>query len=63
MSGGNWNYQSFRIQEEADRIHSFLKAVGDSEHIIDWAESCDTSRELAEKELYELWLKVFDEWY
>lgn len=64
MSGGRWNYQQYRIGEEADRVAKFLKAVAESERIVDWAESGDDvrhDRSGAERELYDLWLKTFNE--
>lgn len=67
MSGGRWGYQQRRIEEQAEHLALFLRAVAKSEHIIDWAESGDTSRYRdadgsgAERELYELWLATFEE--
>ena len=73
MSGGRWNYQSWQIQEQIedlsisiDKFKKFAKAIAESEHIIDWAECGDTVRRRedgsgAEKDLYDLWLKTFDE--
>lgn len=75
MSGGHWGYQSWRIEELAEEIKSgserlseFIKAVAESERIIDWAESGDTVRRRpdgsgAERELYELWLATFNRVY
>lgn len=66
MSGGHWNYQQYKIEEQAEMVAAFLKAVAASEHIIDWAECGDTVRRSedgsgAERDLYDLWLKTFDE--
>jgi hypothetical protein len=66
MSGGRWNYQSYRIAEQAEHVAKFIKAIAESEHIIDWAESGDTTRRRedgsgGERDLYDLWLKTFDE--
>jgi hypothetical protein len=68
MSGGKWNYQSWRIKDSAEMIGKFIEAISESEHIIDWAESGDTARRRedgtgAEQDLYDLWLTVFDEVY
>lgn len=67
MSGGAWNYQQFRIEEKAatmrDELVPLLQAVAKTEHIVDWAESCDTSKEKAALELYELWLATFNHLY
>lgn len=68
MSGGNWGYQQWRIKEEAERFAKFMGAVAESEHIVDWAESGDTVRcredgSGAERDLYDLWLKTFNEVY
>jgi hypothetical protein len=60
MSGGRWNYQKDKIEERADQIAAFLKAVAQTERIVDWAECGDTRREDAEHELYDLWVKTFD---
>ena len=73
MSGGRWGYQSWQIQEQVedlslsiDKFRKFTKAIAESEHIIDWAECGDTVRRRedgsgAEKDLYDLWLKTFDD--
>lgn len=75
MSGGMWGYQQYRIEELAETISQetyplveFIKAVAQTEHIIDWAESGDTVRRRedgsgAEHDLYELWLGVFVKLY
>ncbi len=78
MSGGRWNYQSWRLEDMASDLENctgplgslakFLRAVAQSEHIIDWAECGDTVRRRedgsgAERDLYDLWLKTFDEVY
>jgi hypothetical protein len=68
MSGGRWNYQEHRLRELAESMvmPMLVKAIAESEHIVDWAESGDTVRRRedgsgAERDLYELWLKTFDE--
>lgn len=66
MSGGTWGYQSWRIRDSAESISKLIEAIAESEHIIDWAESCDTVRRRedgsgAERDLYDLWLKTFNE--
>jgi hypothetical protein len=66
MSGGRWGYQSWKIKDSAEGLARFVEAIAESEHIIDWAESGDTVRRRedgsgAERDLYDLWLKVFDE--
>jgi hypothetical protein len=68
VSGGRWNYQSWKIKDMASVLARFAEAIGESEHIIDWAESGDTVRRRddgsgAERDLYDLWLKVFEETY
>jgi hypothetical protein len=69
VSGGAWGYQSWHIKEDAERICVFLRAVAESEHIVDWAESGDTVRHDdedgsgAERDLYDLWVKTFNEVY
>ena len=68
MSGGTWNYQSWRIKNSAEMIRKIIEAVAESEHIVDWAEAGDTSRRRddgsgAEHDLYELWLKTFNDIY
>ena len=66
MSGGTWGYQSHKISDAATGIVKFVRAIAESEHIIDWAESGDTVRRRedgsgAERDLYDLWLKTFNE--
>ena len=66
MSGGRWNYQSWKIKDSAATIVKFIEAIAESEHIIDWAECGDTVRRRedgsgAERDLYDLWLKTFEE--
>ena len=68
MSGGRWGYQSWKIKDMAPMMARFAEAIGESEHIIDWAECSDTVRRRedgsgAERDLYDLWLKVFEETY
>ena len=63
MSGGMWEYRQYEIEEEADRVRAFLRAVARSEHIVDWSECCDTLRKDAEHELYDLWVGVFNKVY
>lgn len=63
MSGGRWGYQQLHIEEKAEEISKLLEAVAKTEHIVDWAESADTSRENAQRELYDLWVATFDELY
>ena len=64
MSGGRWGYQQYHIEEQAEWLPELLKAVAQTEHIVDWAESGDTVRRRedgtgAEQDLYELWLETF----
>jgi hypothetical protein len=66
VSGGTWGYQSWKIQDSAEGIGKFIKAIAESEHIIDWSEAGDTVRRRedgsgAERDLYDLWLKTFNE--
>jgi len=68
MSGGAWGYQSWKIRDSAETVAKFIEAIAQSEHIVDWAESGDTARRRedgsgAERDLYELWLKTFNEVY
>lgn len=67
MSGGRWNYAENQITEDAEltlpRLALLLKAVAQTEHLIDWAESADTSRADAESKVYDLWVATFDEVY
>ena len=49
-------------------VGKFIEAIAESEHIIDWAEAGDTVRRRedgsgAERDLYDLWLKTFNEVY
>lgn len=75
VSGGHWNYRQWKIEDLAEDIKAgtnplveFIKAVAESEHIIDWAESGDTTRRRedgsgAERDLYDLWLNTFNRVY
>ena len=63
MSGGAWNYQQYKIEEKTEELAKLLKAVAQTEHIVDWAISCDTTREDAARELFDLWVKTFNELY
>lgn len=73
MSGGRWNYQSWQMLDNIDAlekavytIKTFTEAIAQSEHIVDRSESGDSVRRRedgsgAERDLYDLWLKTFDE--
>jgi hypothetical protein len=72
VSGGRWQYQSWKIRDQGEEfgkfIGAFAEAIAESEHIVDWAECGDTVRRRedgsgAEQDLYDLWLKTFDEVY
>jgi hypothetical protein len=68
MSGGTWGYKSHQIKDSAAMVVRFIDAIGESEHIIDWAEAGDTVRRRedgsgAERDLYDLWIKTFNEVY
>ena len=66
MSGGHWNYQNRDIQDFADNcdyIKEILGKAAETAHIIDYAESGDTLRKDARKEIYELWRDFFEEKY
>lgn len=67
MSGGHWGYQSWKLRDamldegELAKLRKFVEAVAKTEHIVDWAICGDTLRENAEHELFDLWVKTFDE--
>lgn len=66
MSGGTWDYQSWKIRDQIEPVSKFIEAIAESEHIVDWAESGDTVRRRedgsgAERDLYDLWLKTFNQ--
>lgn len=69
MSGGAWNYRQYHIEElaqmfaEASEIRALLLAAAETEHLADWAVCCDTSPEVAAREIFDLWVKTFDELY
>lgn len=74
MSGGKWNYQSWQIKDDADgfthcacwrcnQVAELLKAAGETERLIDWAECGDSSPQTAQTEVYMLWLRTFDKLY
>lgn len=60
MSGGAWNYQRYRIEEDAERVREFMLAVAKTEEIVDRGECGDDSKERAQRDLYELWVETFD---
>lgn len=65
MSGGAWDYMEYRLREDGQRLGRelpmILDAVADVEHLIDWAVSCDTSRERQEPLVYDRMRKLFDD--
>jgi hypothetical protein len=69
VSGGHWGYASQKIEELAgdegdyQAARTLLMAAARTEHLIDWAESCDTSRADAERQVYDLWVETFDKLY
>ena len=75
MSGGRWNYQSYRLEELAEDLANnrsvfaeLIKAAARTEHIVDWSESGDTVRRRddgsgAERDLYDLWRDTFNRLY
>ena len=64
MSGGTWQYSQYRIQDLArSEIPVLLLTAALTEHEIDWAEACDTSKEEASERVYQLWKHVFDALY
>ena len=66
MSGGHWCHQNAEIEHIADQcdyIRDMLYKVSETAHIIDYAESCDTSKTDARKELYNLWKDFFEKRY
>lgn len=42
MSGGAWEYQQFKIEEEALRLGELLRLIAQIEHELDWGVSGDT---------------------
>ena len=57
MSGGKWNYQDARELDaliDEDRTKKFLAVLRLCWHVVDWAESGDSSREEAAIEVYEV---------
>ena len=63
MSGGAWGYQCYKIVQKADEMRDRLRAVADTEEIVDRARCADTARDKAERDLFELWESVFDRLY
>ena len=68
MSGGEWRYKQYEIEEQAEIMAKLLKAVAQTEHLVDWAVSGDTIRREedgsgAERELFDLWVRTFNEIY
>lgn len=63
MSGGHWDYQEDKIRNKATEVAAFLGAVAESEKIIDWALSGDSSVEGAKEDLWNLWIGTFNQLY
>ena len=63
MSGGTWQYQQYRLEEKADEIAKLLRAVAETEHIVDWAVCGIMLRSEAALELFALWKRTFNEIY
>ena len=67
MSGGAWGYQQYRLEEKAEMLRTelaeILEAVAKTEHLVDWAVCCDTSKETAAPLLFDLWHETFNSIY
>lgn len=65
MSGGHWNYKdqtfSYDLEDDLPKIIKIVQKMRVCFHTVDWAESGDSSREDAEKRLYDLILALGDE--
>lgn len=60
MSGGHWNYQEYKIEEQAEFMKDLLLTLAKVEHCMDWAICGDTSIENAKEELWNMWEQFFD---
>jgi len=61
MSGGFWNYEDATKDIPLDKLPIIIEALRAAWHEVDWAESSDTSREDAGRELYNILLKLGNE--
>lgn len=66
MSGGHWNHQNIEIEDlsyKCDYLKDILYKVYETSQIIDYAESCDTSKKDAKNDVYVLWKDFFNKKY
>jgi hypothetical protein len=63
MSGGTWGYKGEHIRRSAEEITLLLKAVAETERIVDWAVSGDSNQKDPGKELFRLWHRTFEDLY
>ena len=61
MSGGTWNYAQYQIEEWAQFMKDSMNLLAKLEHIVDWAEAGDTSKEKAQAHVYSELVRFFDE--
>lgn len=60
MSGGRWNYQDQKIDAEikVEQLPKLLQGLQQCFHLVDWAESGDSSKKDVQKRIYEILLKL-----
>lgn len=63
MSGGAWDYLSYRFEEaiQSGMIIPTMEVMGQIEHELDWAVSCDTCRECAEMRVIAALIQFFED--
>ncbi len=60
MSGGHWNYMSFRLKEQGQDLKGLFDLLAAAEHELDWGICHDTCLECAKKRVAEGLIRYFD---
>ncbi len=60
MSGGHWNYMSFKLEERAMELSNVYRFLSVVESELDWGLSCDSCLRCAKKRLGEAMVLFFD---
>jgi hypothetical protein len=60
MSGGHWNYVSYRIEEWAPVVGDAMLMLAKLEHDVDWTESGDYSKERGKQLVYDRLVAFFE---
>lgn len=60
MSGGHWNYQSYKLQEQGEYVKAVFDLLAEIEHELDWGMCGDTCHDCAKKRVPEALEAFFD---